>query len=313
MLNVSVIIPNYNYGRFLAAALESVLTQTYAAYEVIVVDDGSTDDSLAVLAGYADHVSVLRQKNQGVGAARNAGVAAASGDLIAFLDADDYWLPRKLEVQVAHFAAQPHLGLVHCGVHYVDVAGHFQREDLNGRAGWVAEDLLQFRPAVVAPGSTSLIPRRVFQELGGFRSEQELPAAEDWEFSLRLACHYEIGFAREVLVHYRQHGISRHRNIVAMEEAMLTAFRFAFQDYVTTEEFRQTCYARLYMVLAGSYFRAGQLVRFGRAALLSLWHNPAEIHYLLQFFERQWQRLSKAPPATVAGNTCNSHEGKRAN
>lgn len=290
MVKVSVIIPNYNYGRFLAAALESVFAQTHAAHEIIVVDDGSTDDSLAVLARYAERVQVIQQRNRGVGVARNVGVAAASGELIAFLDADDYWLPEKLALQVARFQAQPTVGLVHCGARYVDAAGAALAEDLTGREGWVAEDLLHIRPVIVAPGSSALIPRTVFQALGGFRTEQELPSAEDWEFCFRLAARYEIAFVAQPLLCYRQHGISRHRNIHAMEQAMLQAFRTAFAEQPALRHLQNTCYARLHMVLAGSYFSAGHYGAFLRNAGQSIWRQPGELGYLAQFPVRWWQR-----------------------
>lgn len=295
MTKVSVIIPNYNYGRFLSAALESVLSQTWPIHEVIVVDDGSTDNSAEVIAGYGKRVQFIKQKNQGVGAARNAGVAAASSDLVAFLDADDYWLPQKLELQVKRYLAEPELGLVHCGVRYCAHDGVPLKDDVIGLEGWVAADLLRFqRPVVVAPGSTSLIPRRVFQAFGGFRTERELPSAEDWEFCYRLACQYKFGFVPQVLACYRQHGVSRHRNIAAMEQAMLQAFDSAFEA-VPPELMRvkRACYARIHMVLAGSYFSAGQYDGFVRNAAKSLWFNPAEAAYLLQYPQRWLKRAFK--------------------
>ena len=91
MKTISVIIPTYNYARFLAEAIDSALGQSYAPLEIIVVDDGSTDATSEVLAAYGDRIRVLRQKNQGVAMARNAGIAAARGDYLAFLDSDDAW------------------------------------------------------------------------------------------------------------------------------------------------------------------------------------------------------------------------------
>src|SRR5438045_4325502 len=93
---VSVVIPNYNYARYVGDAVDSVLGQTYADLEVIVVDDGSTDASRDVLLSYGDSVKTISQQNQGVSAARNNGVAASRGEFVAFLDADDLWLPEKV-------------------------------------------------------------------------------------------------------------------------------------------------------------------------------------------------------------------------
>ena len=110
---VSVIIPAYNAGRTIDAALQSVFAQTFRSFEVIVVDDGSTDDTAARLARWADRVTCLRQSNRGPAHARNQALRVASGELIAFLDADDVWLPRKLERQVAYFRRFPSAGLIH--------------------------------------------------------------------------------------------------------------------------------------------------------------------------------------------------------
>src|SRR5271165_7143352 len=97
---ISVVIPTYNYGRYVPQAVESVLAQTFKDFEIIVVDDGSTDDTPQQLEPYQDRIRVHKQANQGVSAARNAGVRLARAALVAFLDADDVWHPRKLEIQM---------------------------------------------------------------------------------------------------------------------------------------------------------------------------------------------------------------------
>ena len=104
---VSVIIPTYNRGWTLQAAMDSVLAQTYLDFELIVVDDGSSDDTAEILAAYGPEVKRIRQANAGVSAARNTGIRAARGELVAFLDSDDRWLPDKLKVQVDFFAVRP--------------------------------------------------------------------------------------------------------------------------------------------------------------------------------------------------------------
>src|SRR5437773_9320352 len=121
---VSVVIPNYNYAHFLREAIDSALAQTYKDIEVIVVDDGSTDASADVIASYDSRIHPVFSQNQGVAAARNRGVAESTGEYIAFLDADDAWLPTKIEKQVERFAADTALGLVHVGVEDIDGEGN---------------------------------------------------------------------------------------------------------------------------------------------------------------------------------------------
>ena len=135
MGHVSVIIPTYNYGRFIAETIESALGQTLLPHEVIVVDDGSTDETAEVVASFGERVRYIYQENAGVCAARNRGVAASSGDLIAFLDADDIWEPTKLEKQAAKFA-DPDVGLVHCGMREFDSdTGETIKLNLDGGEG----------------------------------------------------------------------------------------------------------------------------------------------------------------------------------
>src|SRR5262245_48080665 len=109
---VTAVIPTYNYGRFVTAAVDSALAQTYPHVEIIVADDGSRDDTRARLAAYGDKVRYLYQDNQGVSAARNTAIRAARGDYYAFLDSDDRWHPRKLEVQMRYLARHPEVGLL---------------------------------------------------------------------------------------------------------------------------------------------------------------------------------------------------------
>jgi glycosyltransferase involved in cell wall biosynthesis len=124
MPRVSVIIPTYNCDRFLPEAIDSVLMQTYQDYEIIVIDDGSTDQTCQVLEAYKHKIRYFYQQNQGSAVARNLGIKQAKGEFIAFLDADDFWLlPEKLAEQVNCFEQQPSLGSVHTGWRIVDGGG----------------------------------------------------------------------------------------------------------------------------------------------------------------------------------------------
>ena len=120
---VTVVIPSYNGVRYLGEAIESVLAQTHRSLETVVVDDGSVDETRALVARYGDRVRYLHQENRGLAAARNTGIRAARGTYLAFLDHDDRYLPEKIARQVAVFRERPPVGLVHTGWHFIDEHG----------------------------------------------------------------------------------------------------------------------------------------------------------------------------------------------
>jgi glycosyltransferase involved in cell wall biosynthesis len=293
-LRVSVIIPSYNYAQFLPSAVESALAQTRAAHEIIVVDDGSTDDTPQVLARYGQRIRALQQPNQGLSAARNSGAQMASGELLAFLDSDDTWLPTKLERQVARVEADPAVGLVHCGVSEVDRAGDVIRRRLDGMEGPVAYEMLLFRRSVLMPPSTFLVPRKVFVETGGF--DTQLNHSEDWDFGFRVASRHRVAFVAEALVNYRLHGGNMHRNVNNMARAMLFAYAKAFREPSSeVARLRRRAYGNLHAVLAGSFFSAGQYGPFLKHATLSLVRTPENagrfLGYPIRWLRRRrpWQ------------------------
>jgi glycosyltransferase involved in cell wall biosynthesis len=286
---VSVIVPACNYARYLSEAIDSALAQTYEPLEVIVVDDGSTDETAGVLAEYANRIRVIRQRNQGVSAARNSGISAARGEYIAFLDADDSWHPRKLELQMARFDADPALELVHCGAESFDAEGRRVQAWRDGMEGRVALNMLRFDGAIAAPGSNIVASRRVAEEIGGF--DTRMTVSEDWDFCYRVAARYEIGFAGEALVRYRIHGSGAHRNIPAMEKGMLLALQKAFASPdPAVQSVRNLSYGRVHRMLAGCYFEIRQPSRFAWHVLQSLRYDARNLGYFaaypLRFFSR---------------------------
>jgi glycosyltransferase involved in cell wall biosynthesis len=299
MLKVSVVIPTYNHARFVGQAIESVLSQTLPAHEVIVVDDGSSDNTQEVLNPYASPVRVVRQQNQGVAAARNNGARFATGDFLAFLDADDVWLPRKLELQAARFGGKHEPGLVHCGVEDINDAGLPLCRHLDGLEGRVATDLLLFRrPVILGGGSGIVIPRAVFEETGGF--DTQLSTSADWDLFYRIASRYEVGFVAEVLLQYRLHGSNMHGNVRAMERDMLLAYDKAFNAAdPELYRLRRRCYGNLHAVLAGSFFSARQYRGFTKHMFKSLLLTPNNISQFTGYPVRLWRRRNLAHPNTA--------------
>ena len=191
---VSVVVPVFNGERFLAAALESALEQTHDPVEVIVVDDGSTDGSAEIAAGFP--VTLIRQENRGVAAARNAGAEAATGELLAFLDQDDLWHPDKVAKQAEALAARPDLGYVLC---HMDVV----LEPGAPRPARISDEWLKpGRPAFIP--SALMVRRATFEHVGPFETAYRIACDADW-----LARAKDEGVrsdhVRESLLRYRIH------------------------------------------------------------------------------------------------------------
>ncbi|MFO1060552.1 MAG: glycosyltransferase family A protein [Dongiaceae bacterium] len=197
---VSVVIPTYNRAATLARAVESVLAQTYPSFELLIVDDASTDDTAARIAPYLGGRVALhrRPRNGGATAARNAGIALARGAYVAFLDSDDEWLPEKLARQVALFeAGPPDLGLVYAGLWQL-VDGRPPVAVPPRQRGRVY-DALRWRNRI-GTASGVMVRRAVLQRVGGF--DERLPACEDWDLWLRIARDHRVDAVAEPLLRY---------------------------------------------------------------------------------------------------------------
>ena len=197
MPSVSVIVPAYNAERDIAGAIQSVLEQTCQDVEIIVVDDGSRDGTLAALQPFGARVRVFQQHNAGVSAARNTGARLAAGDWLAFLDADDIWMPRKLEKQLALTAPMSFTDRVNIGARGDLPVLQSASTPMHGGDIFVA----LMRQSNFITTSSVMIRRQLFAELGGFCTG--LQTAEDWDLWLRVAARHEIAFVPEPLVQYR--------------------------------------------------------------------------------------------------------------
>ncbi len=206
MTRVSVVITAYNRAHLIGHTLDSVLAQTYRDLEIIVVDDGSTDDTPEVLATYGESIRVLRQQNAGQPEARKAGIRVAHGDHIAFVDSDDLWLPTKLEKQMARLSESRDLAWIYCDAEVFDssrgqVLYNFSQINPPHR-GWVGCQLL-LRDFIPSP--TPVIRRDVFEEIGYLQASDWSRHGEDWDIWLRIAAQHPVEFIPEVLARYRVH------------------------------------------------------------------------------------------------------------
>jgi len=185
---VSVIIPTYNRGWIVKEAIDSVLDQDFTDYELIVVDDGSDDNTPEILAGYGGVITILHQSNKGVSSARNCGVAAASGQLIAFLDSDDLWLPGKLSTQVKFFKDHPDAVINQTQERWIRNGVRVNPKQRHHKfSGMIFEHSLAL--CLVSP-SAVMIKKSLFDEVGGF--DEQFPACEDYDLWLRVSCRYPV-------------------------------------------------------------------------------------------------------------------------
>lgn len=279
---VSVIIPVYNGDRYITQAVESVLAQTYEAYELIVVDDGSTDDTPLILKGYGSRLHYIYQPNQGVAIARNCGIQAAKGELVAFLDADDFFLPDKLAAQAAVFVAHPELGIVHSGWQRVNAAG----DRLSVVEPWhkvpelTLEAWLRWKP--VLP-SAMMFRRQWLTRVGGF--DPRFPPAEDTELVLRLALKgCQANWLRQVTVCYRQHEQSAMHQGLPQARSLAAAIDHFFTQSDLPDDIR----------LLERQVRHNTLVWI--AWYLYHTQHPAEMALYLQ---RAWNYTPYSPAETI--------------
>ena len=192
---VSVIVPTYNRGWCLEEAIDSVFSQSYGEYELIIVNDGSTDDTENRLSQY-HKITVITQQNRGVSAARNRGIALSSGDLIAFLDSDDLWLPEKLSVQVAFFQANPEALVCQTQETWIRNGRRIYPKNRHQKqSGNFFERSL--RLCLVSP-SAVMMKKDLFETVGMF--DESLPACEDYELWLRVGTGIPIFLIDEALV-----------------------------------------------------------------------------------------------------------------
>jgi len=199
---VSVIIPAYNSERFIGPAIESVLAQTYSKIEIVVVNDGSTDTTRRVVMQFqsSGKLKYIEQANKGVSSARNAGIRNSGGELIAFLDHDDLWLPPKIESQVKFILANPDLPWVHTNA-LLDRDGAQQSMPWHAPVqGHSFRELFERNRIIL---STVLLRRDTLEQVGLF--DEQLAGSADYDLWLRFASRFSLGYIDEVLVFYRLH------------------------------------------------------------------------------------------------------------
>jgi len=277
MPTVSVIIPTYNCAVYLENCIQSVLKQTFLDYEIIVVDDGSKDNTANVLKKFGDKITCISQTNQGISSARNNGIQLSSGKYIAILDADDEWLPDKLRRQVYCMEQSKAIGAVSCNSYLMNEIGQIM--DVTKRKAYqnrkdIAKDLLICN--VFSGGTSALIKKECFLNVGLF--DEKLKSSEDWDMWLRICKRYEMVILSDPLDKIRVRGNSV--SSAANAEKLLANARiviekhYAYRRSVIDWFQKRTVYSDRFFCTAWALFQSGLSQKASTYLLKSFVMNP---------------------------------------
>ena len=290
MTKVSVLIPSYNYARYLPHAIRSVLSQSHSDLELIIVDDCSTDGSREIAEEWKrlDNrvVTVYHDVNRGLAVTRNSGLAVSSGEFIALCDADDIWYQDKLKTQLDRFGHRPELGVVHSDSAIIDGDGNLTGQRFSElfhrkgqiTAGRLFEELCQ-RNFLCVP--TVILRREAIQYAGGF--DARLRSLEDWVCWTKVSKQYPFDYVKDALVQYRIHGAGLSSNSQNMANNRVKALRVLLDS--VSDIPRQTRSRMLYS-LGMSHLETGDSRGAIKAFVDSIETSPAEV--------RSWVRCSQS-------------------
>jgi glycosyltransferase involved in cell wall biosynthesis len=251
---VSVIVPVYNRENYIDGTIKSILEQSYQSIEIIVINDGSSDNSLLILKQlveqYPNKIVIIDQKNQGQTIARNNGIRQAKGEFIAFLDSDDLWLKDKLQKQLPLF--KNNVGLVYSGIYTIDAMNHILNQELCDKEikGDIYHQLLIKNRMT---GGTVIVKKMVLDQVGLF--DETLNAAENWDLWLRISKHSLVDYVNEPLMKYRVHAGNMSKDALLMlsvTQRILSKYLEKSTDI--PQEIYQQAYAHLYYRTGVYYF-----------------------------------------------------------
>ncbi|MBI2269192.1 MAG: glycosyltransferase family 2 protein [Bacteroidetes bacterium] len=275
---VSIVIPAYNAELFIKETIDSVLNQTYKNFECIVVDDGSKDSTSGIvkeLTKSDKRIRLIKQANQGVSAARNAGATNSTGIYIAFLDADDIWVPEHLELLIQELQTHK-LEFVQSNYQTIDQNSKKLNYQSNAKGGNIFRHLLLGKYDHYSGISGTMVTRTAFNKTGGF--DINLSNVADWDFFLQYARPFQIGLVNKVTWLYRLHSNNMHSGIHLLEKDILYIFKklsvnYSFPSFV----FKLKCYSNMYWMLGGSYIKKNKYKTIKYVALCILCYPPNSI------------------------------------
>ena len=265
---VSVIIPNYNYAEYLRESIDSVLNQDYQAIEIIVVDDGSTDESLEILRSYGSQIKIIEITNSGAPTARNFGLMIAQGHYIAYLDADDYWIKTKISSQVKRLL-ETKADLVYCKMTVLDIDANTSTVSDVSREGSFRNEFLLHPARTPFSPSAALMTRELVARAGMWDTTFKSPA-EDFDYFRRCAKFTDFTIVNESLVIHRNHSKSLTSASLSRyyEDNRLGLIKLFADEYPTLSFLtRRTSWIKLNIVFAKSFLKSSRLISSLRCML----------------------------------------------
>lgn len=273
-MQIGVVIPAFNAARFVGAAIESALGQTVPPEQIVVVDDGSLDETGAVVRAYPE-VRLIQQRNGGVAAARNRGVRETGTDWLAFLDADDLWMPEKLKLQV-ECAQRAGAGAVFCDLQTIDIDGREMPQQPGADVSLeIAPLLLHAASIPQGTSSTILVRRSTFESCGGY--DESLATMADWDLLIRLRQVTTFAHVPQRLTAYRRYPGTMSQSVAMLERESLIVLDKIFGREDLRDDWRRLeGQSRAWndLVLSGSHFGAGHLAAAFRFGLRAVRRNP---------------------------------------
>lgn len=282
---VSVIVPVLNGASYIPKAIESVLAQSFEDFELIIVDDGSTDGTAAVVRAYDDtRIRYFYQQNRGLSAARNSGIRIARGGWLAFLDCDDYWHPGKLSAQLDAARRVPDAGLIYCAATSTTMDGEVICEIPALIEGAVLPELLRGN-RVAGSASSAMVRREVFDRVGIF--DEELRCSEDWDMWLRVAAVTTVARVETPLVCCRNTPGSLGKKVAVLRDSNLKILSRAFDTYASGfRRLRRRAHSIVHLTAAINYQEMGAFAEARAELLRSAGFQP--------FTVRLYWRLARA-------------------
>jgi glycosyltransferase involved in cell wall biosynthesis len=256
---VSVIIPTYNRASWLKGAIDSVLNQTFSNFELLIVDDGSTDNTKELVDSYGDKIKYIFQPNQGPAAARNSGIKNRQVELISFLDSDDRWLKDKLQTQVNLMTADPSIKICYTDEIWIRRGKRVNPKKIHQKySGWIYQQCL---PLCIISPSSVIIHREVFEKVGLF--DESLLVCEDYDLWLRVSHHYPIAFINKpLIIKNGGHEDQLSQRLWGMDRFRVKALEKMLQENSLSPEDRKATIAMLHQkctILANGCFKRSKV------------------------------------------------------